>query len=108
MVFWLCGTSLKRTLKGQKFLSALERCPWRGLNSKVPKFNVRLFYTGPTLTRTPPPPYLTMGIWNGEKEVIFFCNVSVYLTSKLFSYYFQRFIYFAILVLPGKIHYSIE
>ena len=27
------GTSLKRTLKGQKFLSALERCPpWRGLN----------------------------------------------------------------------------
>ena len=27
------GTSLKRTLTGQKFLSALERCPpWRGLN----------------------------------------------------------------------------
>ena len=27
------GTSLKRTLAGQKFLSALERCPsWRGLN----------------------------------------------------------------------------
>ena len=27
------GTSLKRTLMGQKFLSALERClPWRGLN----------------------------------------------------------------------------
>ena len=26
------GTSLKWTLKGQKFLSALERCPsWRGL-----------------------------------------------------------------------------
>ena len=47
------GTSLKRTLTGQKFLSALERCsPWRGLNWKVPKFKVRLFYTGPTPTRT--------------------------------------------------------
>ena len=63
------GTSLKRTLTGQKVLSALERCPpWRGLNWKVPKFKVRLFYTGLTLTRTPPPPYLTMGMWNGEKE----------------------------------------
>ena len=51
------GTSLKRTLTGQKLLSAVERClPWRGLNWKVPKFKVRLFYTGPTLTRTPSPP----------------------------------------------------
>ena len=42
------GTSLKQTLMGQKFLSALERCtPWRGLNWKVPKFKVRLFYTEP-------------------------------------------------------------
>ena len=32
---------------------------------------VQLFYTGPTLTRTPPPPYLSMGMWNGEKDVIF-------------------------------------
>ena len=72
------------------------------------EFKVRLFYNGPTLTRTPPPPYLTMGMWNGEKEVVFFCNVSVYRTSKvkvvsyflllsisdhnvlqLFSYHFQ-------------------
>ena len=102
---------------GQKFLSFLERCPpCRGLNWKVPKFKVRLFYTGSTLTRTPPPPFLTMGMWNGDN---FFCNVSVYLTSKvkvvsyflllsisddnvlqLFSYHFQRFIYFAILILP--------
>ena len=52
---------------GQKFLSTLERCP----PSKVPRFKVRLFYTGPTLTRTPLPPYLTIGMWNGEKEVIF-------------------------------------
>ena len=59
------GTSLKRTLTGQKFLPALERCPpWRGLNWKVPKSKERLFYTAPTLTRSPPPPYLTMGIWN--------------------------------------------
>ena len=78
------GTSLKRTLMEQKFLPASERCPpWRCLNWKVPKFKVRLFYTGPTLTRTPPPPYLTTGMWNGEKEVIFFCNVSVYLTAKV-------------------------
>ena len=63
---------LKWTLTGQKFLSVSERCPlWRGLNKKVPKFKVQLFYTGPTLTRTPPPPYLTMGIWNGEKENFF-------------------------------------
>ena len=67
------GTSLKRTLTRQKLLSALERCPlWRGLNWKVPKFKVRLFYTGPTLTRTPPPTYLSMGMCNDEKEVIFF------------------------------------
>ena len=125
---YICsGTSLKRTLTGQTFLSALERCPpWRSLNWKVHKFKVRLFYTGPTLTWTSPPPYLTMGMWNGEKEVIF-CNVSVYLTSKvevvsyflllsisdhnalqLFSYHFQRFIYFAILILPGKTRYPID
>ena len=122
------GTFLKRTLTVQKFLSALEGCPlWRDLNWKVPIFQVRLFYTGPTLTRTPLPPYSTMGMWNGEKEVIFFCNVSVYLTSKfkvvsyflllsisdhnvlqLFSYHFQQFIYFAILILPGKTRYSID
>ena len=67
------GTSLKRRLTGQKFLSALERCPpWRGFNWKVPKFKVRLFCPGPPLTRTPPPLYLTMGMWNGEKEIIFF------------------------------------
>ena len=48
-------------------VSALER-----FDLKIPKFKVRLFYTGPTLRRTPPPPYLTMGMWNGEKEVIFF------------------------------------
>ena len=39
---------------------------------KSSKFKVRLLYTGPTLTRTPPPPYLIMGMWNGEKEVILF------------------------------------
>ena len=83
------------------------------LNLNYCTFKVRLFYTGPTLTRTPPPPYLTMGMWNGVKEVFFF-NVSVYLTSKvkvvsyflllsisdhnvlqLFSYHFQQFSYFA-------------
>ena len=38
------GTSLKRTLTGQKFFSTWERClPWKGLNWKVPKFKVRLF-----------------------------------------------------------------
>ena len=72
LFFVYSGTSVKRTLTGQKLLFALERCPpWRGLNWKVSKFKVRLFYTGPTLTRTPPPSYLTMGMWNGEKEVIF-------------------------------------
>ena len=72
---------------GQKFLSALERCPpWRGLNWKVPKFKVRLFYTRPTLTRTLPPPYLTMGMWNGDKKSNFFCNVSVYRTSVTISW----------------------
>ena len=109
-------------------MSALERCPlWRGLSWKVPKFKVRLFYTGPTVTRTLLSPYLTMGIWNGEKKYFFFCDVSVYLPSKvkvvsyflslsisdhnvlqLFSYHFQRFIYFAILILPGKTYYSID
>ena len=39
---------------------------------KSSKFKVRLFYTGSTVTRTPPPPYLTMGMWNGKKEVFFF------------------------------------
>ena len=78
------GTSLKRTLTGQKFLSALERCPpWRGLNWKVRKFKARLFYTVPTLTRTLPPFYITMEMWSGAKEVVFFCNVSIYLTSKV-------------------------
>ena len=38
-------------------VSALER-----FELKVPKFKVPLFYTGPTLTRTPPPPYLIMGM----------------------------------------------
>ena len=72
-------TSLKQTLTGQKFLSALEWCPpWRGLNRKVPKFKIRLFYTGPTLTRSPPPPYLTMGMWNGEKEVILFVKKKLF------------------------------
>ena len=56
---------------GQKFLSALERCPpWSGLNWKVPKFKVQLDFTGPTLTWTPPP-YLTIGMWNGEKVNVF-------------------------------------
>ena len=83
--YWIySGTSLKRTLTGQKFLSALERCPlWRGLNWKVPKFKVRLFYTGPTLTRTPPPPYLTMRMWNGEKEVIIFVMYRFILHQRL-------------------------
>ena len=112
---------------GTETFVCLVRCPpWRGLNWKVPKFKVRLFYTGLTLRRTPPPLYLTMGIWNGEKEAFFF-NVSVYLTSKvkvvtyflllsisdhnvlqLFSYHFQRSIYFAILILPGKTRYSTD
>ena len=48
-------------------VSALESLNW-----KVPKFKVRLFYTGPTLTQTSSTPYLTMEMWNGEKEVIFF------------------------------------
>ena len=78
------GTSLKWTLTGQKFLSALEGYPpWRGLNWKVPEFKVRLFYTGPTLTRTPPPPYLTMGMWNGEKKVIFFVMYQFILHQRL-------------------------
>ena len=77
------GTSLKRTLTGQKFLSALKRRPpWRDLNWKVPKFKVQLFYTGPTLTWTPPPPYLTMGMWNGEK-VIFFVMYQFILHQRL-------------------------
>ena len=63
---------------GQKFLSALERCPpWRGLNRKVPKFKVRLFYFAPTPTRTPPPPYLIMGMWKLWE------SLSVYITSKV-------------------------
>ena len=78
------GTSLKRTLTGQKFLFALERCPpWRGLDWKVPKFKVQLFYTGPTLPRTPPPPYLTMGMWNGEKESNFFVMCQFILHQRL-------------------------
>ena len=68
----------------QKFLSALERCPpWRGLNWKVPKFKVQLFYTGPTLTRTPSPPYLNKGMWNGEKEVIFLVMYQFILHQRL-------------------------
>ena len=75
---------LKWTLTGQKFLSVLERCPlWRGLNRKVPKFKLRLFYTGPTLKRTPPPTYLTMEMWNGEKEVIFFVMYQFILHQRL-------------------------
>ena len=78
------GTSLKRTLMGQQFLSALERCPpWRGLNWKVLKSKVRLFYTGPTLIRTSPLPYLTMGMWNGEKEVMFFVMYHFILHQRL-------------------------
>ena len=78
------GTSLKRTLMGQKFSSALERClPWRGLNWKVSKFKVWLFYNVPTLTRTPVPPYLTMGMWNGEKEVIFLVMYQFILHQRL-------------------------
>ena len=64
--------------------------------------------------------------WGMVKKEGFFCNVSVYLTSKfkvasyflllsisgysivqLFSYHFQRLIYFAILILPGKTRYLI-
>ena len=78
------GTSLKRTLTGQKFLSGLERCPpWKGLNWKVPKFKVRLFYTGPTLTRTPPPLLFDYGNVKWWERSNFFCNVSVHLTSKV-------------------------
>ena len=65
-------TSLKQKLPWQTFLSTLGRClPSRGFNSKFSKFKVRLFFIGTTLTRIPPhhPPYLTMGKWNGEKEV---------------------------------------
>ena len=51
-------------------VSALDRFELK--SSKVPQFKVQLFYTGSTLTRFPPPPYLTMGMWNGEKEVNFF------------------------------------
>ena len=72
---------------GQKFLSALDRCPpWRGLNWKVPKFKVRLFYFEPTLTRTPPPPFLIMGMWELWE------SLSVYLTSKVraVSYFLLR------------------
>ena len=58
--------------------SALER-----FELKSSQFKVQLFYTGPTLTWTPLPPYLTMVMWNGEKEVCFFCNVSVYLALKV-------------------------
>ena len=83
--YWIySGTSLKQTLTGQKFLSALEGCPlWRGLNWKVPKLKVRLFYTGLTLPRTPPPPYLTMGMWNGEKESNFFVMCQFILHQRL-------------------------
>ena len=78
------GTSLKQTRKGQNFLCALERCPpWRGLNWKVTKFKVQLFYTGPTLTRTPPTPYLTIRMWNGEKKVIFFVMYQFILHQRL-------------------------
>ena len=59
-------------------VSALER-----FELKSSKFKVRLFYTGPTLTRTPPPPYLTMGMWNGEKEVIFFVMYQFILHQRL-------------------------
>ena len=81
-IFEYSGTSLKRALTGQKFLSALERClPWISLNWKVPKFKVRLFNAGPTLTRTPP--YLTMGMWNGEKEEMFFVIYQFILHQRL-------------------------
>ena len=102
------GTSLKRTLTGQKFSFSLERCPpWRGLNWKVSEFKLRLFYTGPTLTRTPPTPFIWLWEFGMVKKKLFFCNVPVYLTSKvkvvsyflllsvsdnalqLFSYHFQ-------------------
>ena len=50
---------------------------------KIPKFKVQLFYTGPTLTRTPPPPYLNKGMWNGEKEVIFLVMYQFILHQRL-------------------------
>ena len=36
-----------------------------------------------TLTQILPPPYLTMGMWNGEKEVIFFVMYQFILRQRL-------------------------
>ena len=53
-----------------------------------------MFYTGSTLTRTPPPPNLTMGMRDGEKEVTFFVMYQFILHQRLKSQLFSFAVYF--------------
>ena len=82
---YLSTVNLSRadTYGTEVFIRFREMSSWRDSNWKVPKFKVQLFYTGPTLTRTPPPLHLTMGMWDGEKEVIFFVIYQFILYQRL-------------------------